>query len=272
MIGGMIRVLALFVLLMAAPALAELRPQGLMWNRTGLPAIFPFQLRSDPGEDYYIVLTRADTGAPALAAYASGGAVFRVLVPPGDYRVSIAVGVGWRGETALFGPKTRHIRLETPLHFGAEGRARRVGNLIDLRRETLGAGGGRISTVGLCRGADAPEVVATGLKRGVVPPPPKTPPVPAAPNTRADILAEPRRPEAVLPPPDQPPRALDAPDPFAAPFATPNKTPIPLPKVATGGASVPGAGPGAGQVPKFASNRPRAPSKGIRAPRWKICD
>lgn len=115
----------------------EPRPRaGLMWNRTGLPAIFPLVVRTLPGRDFFMVLTERATGTPALAAYVRGGAFFRVLVPPGTYDVTFAHGTGWRGEDALFGPgrETGIYRLDRPLSFEVVGLSRKQGHLIDLSR------------------------------------------------------------------------------------------------------------------------------------------
>ena len=86
---------AMIVALMLAPAAAvsgggadtvATPPAGLMWNRTGLPAVFPLQVKTPPGQDHVLTLIDADTGTDALAAYIKGGAFFKVLVPPGTYR------------------------------------------------------------------------------------------------------------------------------------------------------------------------------------------
>lgn len=115
------------------PAPAGETPAGLMWNRTGLPATLPLQLMTPPGMGYYLRLTDAETGAPALAAFAEGGAFFRVLVPPGTYRLHIAWGRDWQDETALFGPDTRAFDLAEPLSFAVTGPGRKSGHIVDLR-------------------------------------------------------------------------------------------------------------------------------------------
>ncbi|MFT3689519.1 hypothetical protein [Paenirhodobacter sp.] len=242
----MLRIAALLILL-ATAAVAQTRPQGLMWNRSGLPATLPLQVRSDAGRDYFLTLTRPDTGEAVLAAYVRGGAAFRVLVPPGDYRIALAQGTGWRGEKALFGPETRHIRIAEPLHFGAQGALRRIGHEIDLRGGAEG-----VRTFGLCRpidARDAPEVTPRRLAQ-VAPPP------------QARQLPEVRRPKSVLPPPDQPPPSTPegALKPFAHPFVERPRAPIMLPSVPTG------------QVPQFAPSRPRATARPRGVPRWKRCD
>ncbi len=111
-----------------------------MWNRSGLPLTFPLVLKTDPGEDYYVVLKDAGTGKAAMAAYARGGDFFRVLVPPGTFRIAIAAGTGWEGEERLFGPgdATRRFELPDTLTFRVRGLATKAGHVVDLREAPAG--------------------------------------------------------------------------------------------------------------------------------------
>lgn len=118
----------------AIPAAGETPPHGLMWNRTGLPAVFPLQMRSRIGADYYMVLSDAQTGAAALSGYIEGGRFFKVLVPPGLYKVAFATGTRWQDEERLFGAgETRLIEVPEPLRFGVVGLSTKAGHVIDLR-------------------------------------------------------------------------------------------------------------------------------------------
>ena len=109
-------------------------PAGLMWNRTGLPAVFPLQVKTAPGRDYRVTLIDAGTGDPALAAYIKGGAFFKVLVPPGTYRLRFAAGQVWQGEEALFGrgDKTERFELSETLTFETRGMGVKAGHVVDL--------------------------------------------------------------------------------------------------------------------------------------------
>lgn len=130
------------ILLLAAfamPAIAQDREtprHGLMWNRTGLPATFPLQLKTPEAYDFFLTLTDAETGVPALAAFVDGGKFFRVLVPPGTFRISIAYGETWAGESQLFGEgdETRRLNFQQPLTFGVSGFNRKSGYQLDLTR------------------------------------------------------------------------------------------------------------------------------------------
>lgn len=125
---------ALFVVLCRI-ALAETptdRPQGLMWNRSGLPATIPLQVKTAAGTDHVLYLSDVDNGARVLAAYIRGGEFFRVVVPPGRYRLQFDAGREWLGEVALFGPETTQFEIVEPFVF-ASGTARREGHIVDLR-------------------------------------------------------------------------------------------------------------------------------------------
>lgn len=130
-------------------------PMGLMWNRTGLPAVFPLQMKTTPGADYLVILTDAETETDVLAAYAKGGAFFRVLVPPGRYAVRIHYGSDWQGEERLFGtgPDTGLVTLPEPLRFGVRGLGTKSGHLVDLRGVVRrGEESAQVTPLDLCQG------------------------------------------------------------------------------------------------------------------------
>lgn len=119
-------------LALVVPGGADERPEGLLWNRSGLPAQLPLQIRTAAGADYLLHLRDIGTGRDVLAAYIRGGEFFRVLVPPGRYQLQLASGTDWQGEAARFGPATRRFVLDPPLTFGASV-ARKEGHIVDLR-------------------------------------------------------------------------------------------------------------------------------------------
>lgn len=128
-------IVAAALMVLAGAGQAEEQRAGLMWNKTGLPAVFPLQVMTDPGQDYYLTLRDAETGDAALAAFIEGGVHFRVLVPPGRFDLSFATGAAWQGETDLFGADTRRIVVADPLTFQVEGLAKKSGYVLDLRTE-----------------------------------------------------------------------------------------------------------------------------------------
>ncbi|MDZ4393115.1 hypothetical protein [Cypionkella sp.] len=111
----------------------EVPPAGLLWNKTGLPAVFPLQVKTLPGRDHVVTLLDAETGEEALAAYIRGGAFFRVLVPPGGYRLRFVSGKDWRGAEALFGSEVEVFELRRTLRFETRGLGTKAGHIVDRR-------------------------------------------------------------------------------------------------------------------------------------------
>lgn len=118
----------------AAPERTGHPAHGLMWNRTGLPGVFPLQVKTIVGVNHLLLLSDPDTGTDALAAFIVGGRFFKVLVPPGTYRVRFASGVRWQGEDAMFGRQgeTNIIEMPEALTFEVRGLGTKAGHLIDL--------------------------------------------------------------------------------------------------------------------------------------------
>ncbi|TRW98404.1 hypothetical protein FNJ84_06410 [Paracoccus sp. M683] len=126
-------VLLLTTMLVPVAARAQDRPPaGLMWNRSGLPATLPLQIRSPPGRDLVVFLTRPGSADPLVAGFVRGGDFFRLLVPPGEWQIDLATGETWQDESALFGPDTNVNRLSQPLIFSITGGNRRNGHVITL--------------------------------------------------------------------------------------------------------------------------------------------
>jgi len=143
----MIRLLLFFVLAMSAlSALAEERPQGLMWNRSGLPATLPLLIKTNAGADYFLNLRDVERDKVVLAAYVRGGEFFQVLVPPGRFELVFASGDAWQGEARLFGVNTHLFKLDQPLRFRATMSQRR-GHMVDLTQ----ARGTTISDLAKCQ-------------------------------------------------------------------------------------------------------------------------
>lgn len=133
----MLRLTALILcLLIPALAMANDRPRaGLMWNNSGLPATFPLQVKTMPGKDYVVYITEPDSGDPVMAGYIRGGDFFRLLVPPGKWRLRFAHGWGWQGEVGLFGTATGWTEMEEILDFHVVGRDRRRAYIVTLTEE-----------------------------------------------------------------------------------------------------------------------------------------
>jgi len=116
------------------PAAHPPQSAGLMWNRSGLPAVFPLQVKTPPGQDYFLTLIDESTDNAVLAAFIKGGEFFKVLVPPGVYWLRFAGGYVWRGEDDLFGPGTNTdlFALCKPLTFETRGIGIKAGHIVNL--------------------------------------------------------------------------------------------------------------------------------------------
>jgi len=116
------------------------QPAGLMWNRTGLPAVFPLQVKTSTERDYVVTLYDAETGEAALAAFIKGGEFFKILVPPGDFTVSFATGETWRDEEELLGlgAATQVFTLAEPLTFEIRGVGIKAGHVVDISENPSG--------------------------------------------------------------------------------------------------------------------------------------
>ncbi|MFD2739113.1 hypothetical protein ACFSUD_06010 [Sulfitobacter aestuarii] len=121
-------------LTMVAASGEESPRPGLMWNRTGLPLVFPLQVKTPSGKDYFLTLIDAQSGDEALGAYIEGGEYFRILVPPGTFTLRFAAGETWQGEEELFGPGplTRSFEMPRPLTFEIRDFATKRGHLVDI--------------------------------------------------------------------------------------------------------------------------------------------
>lgn len=107
---------------------------GLIWNRSGLPAVFPLQVKTSAGQDYFLTLLDEESRKEALAAYIVGGEFFKVLVPPGKYTLQFLFGDVWRGGKHPFGlgSNTGDFELEDPLTFKIYGAGTKAGHLVDI--------------------------------------------------------------------------------------------------------------------------------------------
>ncbi|NDR57627.1 hypothetical protein [Aliiruegeria sabulilitoris] len=121
----------LFLFLPFAPeqALSEQAAHGLAWNRSGLPAVFPLQVKTREGQDFFLTLEEADTGTPVMGAHIEGGRFFKLLVPPGTYHLRFDPAE--KGASLLQG-----LRLPEPLIFQTRGSGKKAGHIVDISELT----------------------------------------------------------------------------------------------------------------------------------------
>lgn len=125
---------AIFALLtLTTPGFADLEKRGLLYNRTGLPLTLPLHVRTGPGQAYFVGLTSPKTGETGMAAFFEGGPLFRVLAPPGIWRLTILSGAlsDWQGSEVGFGGASE-IVFDKEVEFRIKGLRTRSGVLVDL--------------------------------------------------------------------------------------------------------------------------------------------
>jgi len=120
-------------LALTPPGFADLEKRGLLYNRTGLPLTLPLHVRTGPGQAYFVGLTNPKTGETGMAAFFEGGPLFRVLAPPGVWRLTILSGplADWQGADAGFGGNGE-IVFNKEVEFRIKGLRTRNGVLVDL--------------------------------------------------------------------------------------------------------------------------------------------
>jgi len=82
--------------------------------------VAPFEIKSSPGDNYYIKLVDSSTGKPVAVVFVRGGVSTEVLVPVGTYEMRYASGTTWYGENYLFGPDTAYSKADEDFAFTRE--------------------------------------------------------------------------------------------------------------------------------------------------------
>lgn len=125
--------LALLLIVFAFPIRADDPEHGLLWNKTGLPAIFPLQVKTGAGVDTQVTLVDAAEGTDALSAFIEGGRFFQVLVPPGTYVLEFVQWDGSRPEVShAEPPPSRSFVLDRVLTFEVRDGSVKAGHVVDL--------------------------------------------------------------------------------------------------------------------------------------------
>lgn len=126
------------VIAFASPSFADLEKRGLLYNRTGLPLTLPLHVRTGPGQAYFLGLTNPETGETGMAAFFEGGPLFRVLAPPGIWRLTILSGAldDWQGAETGFGGAGQVV-FDKEVEFRIKGLRTRSGVLVNLLGKSL---------------------------------------------------------------------------------------------------------------------------------------
>lgn len=108
---------------------------GLIWNRSGLPAVFPLQVKTTQDQTYLLTLIDQPSGKAVLAAHVIGGQFFKILVPPGTFVLRFAspdIENADGRPTSVFS-ETDVFELSEPLVFRTLGLSTKAGHVVDLR-------------------------------------------------------------------------------------------------------------------------------------------
>jgi hypothetical protein len=104
-----------------------------MWFVGRERRVAPFEVRTSPGQNYYVKLKDNRTGSDVLGLFIRGGESYKTKVPLGSYKLVYASGKDWYGEPdeLYFGPNTGFSKADTVLEFATIGR-RINGHTISL--------------------------------------------------------------------------------------------------------------------------------------------
>lgn len=93
----------------------------------------PLTVIGPSGSNTLMKLVRDADGAEVMSIFIRAGQTVEVGVPIGDYKVKIASGQIWYGDTVRFGPTTSYARLDVVLKFSIEG-SQLLGHKLTLNR------------------------------------------------------------------------------------------------------------------------------------------
>jgi hypothetical protein len=82
----------------------------------------PLKINNSPDANTLMKLVRVSDGAEVMSIFIHAGQVLEVAVPVGSYKVKIASGQTWYGDSVRFGPTTSYATLDSIFTFTIKGR------------------------------------------------------------------------------------------------------------------------------------------------------
>lgn len=79
----------------------------------------PLEIRTQPGQNYYVKVVEWATKAEAVTAFIRGGEHFETAIPLGSYEIKYATGESWYGPVLDFGERASYSRCEDRFDFTA---------------------------------------------------------------------------------------------------------------------------------------------------------
>ena len=84
----------------------------------GLPSL---RVNAPTDASYAVKIVTWDTGVPVLSMFVRAGESGEASVPFGTYRIKMASGTTWYGDTVRFGPDTQYSQVTSPMEFSLRG-------------------------------------------------------------------------------------------------------------------------------------------------------
>jgi len=81
----------------------------------------PFKITNSPDANSLLKIVRKNDGSTVMSIFIRAGATVEVPVPLGIYRIKLASGSTWYGDSVRFGPHTSYAQLDNDFIFAIEG-------------------------------------------------------------------------------------------------------------------------------------------------------
>lgn len=87
---------------------------GTLQMESGSELRIFWQVTTVYGQDYFLILSDAQTQHRVLTLYLHGGEPFRGMIPEGDFSLAYTSGFYWYGPQHRFGPGSRMLKADRP--------------------------------------------------------------------------------------------------------------------------------------------------------------
>jgi len=98
------------------PGLEQISPprHGTLQMESSSELRIPWRVTTAAGQDYFLILSEAQSQRRVLTLYLHGGEPFLGMVPEGDFSLAYTTGFYWYGPQHRFGPGSRMLKAERP--------------------------------------------------------------------------------------------------------------------------------------------------------------
>jgi len=88
---------------------------GILFSNKEGKKYATLEISTDPGPDYFLIITPEAGGAPEIIAFITGGESLTCKLPTGSYELRYAAGESWYGKKYFFGPRGTYFQVSTPI-------------------------------------------------------------------------------------------------------------------------------------------------------------